>query len=92
MVNDAEQYKQEDEKQRDRITAKNALESYAFNMKSTVEDEKLKDKISEDDKKSITEKCTEVINWLDTNQVIILTYFKYVFVKIFPYLQGLALK
>ena len=69
MVNDAENYKAEDEKQRDRITAKNALESYAFNMKSTVEDEKLKDKITEEDKKSITEKCTDVINWLDTNQV-----------------------
>merc|ERR1712232_1088474 len=55
MVNDAETYKQEDEKQRDRITAKNGLESYAFNMKSSVEDEKVKDKISEDDKKKILE-------------------------------------
>jgi L1 cell adhesion molecule like protein len=37
-------------------------------MKSTVEDEKLKDKISEDDKKLITDKCNEVIDWLDKNQ------------------------
>merc|ERR1712107_75175 len=29
----------------DRIAAKNGLESYCFNMKSTIEDEKLKDKI-----------------------------------------------
>lgn len=42
MVKEAEQYKQDDDKQRDRISAKNGLESYAFNMKSTVEDEKLK--------------------------------------------------
>jgi len=67
MVNDAEKYKAEDEKQRDRIGAKNGLESYAFQMKSTVEDEKLKDKISEDDKKSITDKCDEIIKWLDAN-------------------------
>merc|ERR1712198_810698 len=69
MVQDAEKYKGEDEKQRERISSKNQLESYAFNMKSTVEDEKFKDKISEDDKKSITDKCNEVIAWLDSNQM-----------------------
>lgn len=69
MVNDAEKYKVEDDKQKDRITAKNQLESYSFNMKSTVEDENLKDKISEEDKKSIVDKCTEVISWLDSNQL-----------------------
>ncbi len=69
MVNEAENYKAEDEKQKDRIQAKNGLESYAFNMKSTVEDEKLKDKISEDDKKTITDKCNDVISWLDSNQL-----------------------
>ena len=37
-------------------------------MKSTVEDEKLKDKITEDDKKKIIDKCNEVIGWLDNNQ------------------------
>merc|ERR1712137_277497 len=68
MVNDAEKYKNEDEAQKDRITAKNALESYAFQMKSTIEDEKLKDKISEEDKKAILDKCTEAISWLDANQ------------------------
>merc|ERR1712038_1539072 len=69
MVNDAEKYKQQDEDQRTRITAKNALESYAFNMKSTVEDEKFKGKISDDDKKTILDKCNEVISWLDSNQM-----------------------
>lgn len=70
MVKNAEQYKEEDEKQRDRVTAKNSLESYAFNMKATVEDEKLKDKISAEDKQKILDKCNEVIRWLDSNQVI----------------------
>ena len=46
MVAEAEKYKADDEKQKDRISAKNALESYAFNIKQTIEDEKLKDKIS----------------------------------------------
>lgn len=69
MVQEAEQFKAEDEAQRDKVTAKNSLESLAFNMKSTVEDEKLQDKISPEDKKTIVDKCNEVIAWLDRNQV-----------------------
>jgi len=69
MVKEADQYKQEDDKQRDRIHAKNGLESYAFNMKSTVEDEKLKDKMSESDRKIILDKCQDIIRWLDSNQL-----------------------
>lgn len=69
MVNEAERYKQEDDKQRENITAKNALESYCFNMKSAVEDEKLKGKINEADKQKVLEKCNEVIAWLDANQL-----------------------
>jgi len=69
MVRDAEQYKDEDNKQKDRISAKNSLESYAFNMKSTVEDEKLKDKISADDKQKILDKCSETLKWIDSNQL-----------------------
>ncbi|MCP4542508.1 MAG: Hsp70 family protein [Chloroflexi bacterium] len=42
MVKDAEDYKAEDDKQHDHIGAKNSLELYAFNMKSTVEDDKIK--------------------------------------------------
>lgn len=69
MVQEADQYKSEDEAQRDKIAAKNSLESLAFNMKSTAEDEKLKDKISPEDKQKILDKCNEVISWLDKNQV-----------------------
>ena len=60
MVNDAEKFKAHDEKQKERISAKNGLESYCFNMKTTLDEEKVKDKISEDDMKKITDKCDEV--------------------------------
>ncbi|ESP02894.1 hypothetical protein LOTGIDRAFT_177837 [Lottia gigantea] len=69
MVAEAEKYKNEDENQRTRIAAKNSLEGYAFNMKTTVEDEKMKDKISEEDKKVIIDKCNDVIAWMDSNQL-----------------------
>jgi L1 cell adhesion molecule like protein len=69
MVNDAEKFKAEDEVQKERIAAKNGLESYCFNMKATIDDEKVKDKISEADKKAINDKCDEAIKWLDGNQL-----------------------
>jgi heat shock 70kDa protein 1/2/6/8 len=69
MVNEAEKYRSEDEKQKETISAKNALESYCFNMKATMEDDKLKDKISESEKKTIMDKCSETIKWLDANQM-----------------------
>merc|ERR1719228_3119074 len=37
MVSDAEKFKAEDDKQKERISAKNGLESYCFNIKSTIE-------------------------------------------------------
>jgi len=69
MVNDAEKFKAEDEVQKERIAAKNGLESYCFNMKATIDDEKVKDKISDADKKAINDKCDEAIKWLDGNQL-----------------------
>merc|ERR1712047_140801 len=69
MVNDAEKFKAEDEKQKERIAAKNGLESYCFNMKSTMDDEILKAKISEE-KKTINSKCDEALKWLESNQLV----------------------
>ncbi|KAH0513169.1 Heat shock cognate 71 kDa protein [Microtus ochrogaster] len=68
MVQEAEKYKAEDEKQGDKVSSKNSLESYAFNMKATVEDEKLQGKINDGDKQKILDKCNEIISWLDKNQ------------------------
>ncbi|KAJ6225794.1 hypothetical protein RDWZM_004339 [Blomia tropicalis] len=69
MVRDAEQFKEEDEKQRDRISSKNQLESYAYSIKNTIEDEALKSKISDSDRKNILEKINATIAWLDNNQL-----------------------
>uniref|UniRef100_A0A1B0CZH4 Heat shock 70 kDa protein cognate 4 n=1 Tax=Phlebotomus papatasi TaxID=29031 RepID=A0A1B0CZH4_PHLPP len=77
MVNDAEKYRNEDEKQREKITAKNALESYCFHMKNTIEDQNIKDKISDSDRQTILDKCNETIAWLDSNQTAEKDEFEY---------------
>merc|ERR1712240_295972 len=46
MVNDAEKFKDEDDKQKDRISAKNGLESYIFNLKSSLDNDQIKSKLS----------------------------------------------
>ncbi|CAF1054324.1 unnamed protein product [Didymodactylos carnosus] len=69
MVSDAEKYKKEDEVQRDRITAKNSLESYCFNMKTTMSDDKLAGKISDGDKAKVTSTIDDALKWLEANQL-----------------------
>ncbi|XP_075679487.1 LOW QUALITY PROTEIN: heat shock cognate 71 kDa protein-like [Dermatophagoides pteronyssinus] len=67
MVKEAESYKDEDDKQRERIAAKNSLEGYAFQMKATLDEEAIKSKVSEEDRKKILDKVDEVLKWLDAN-------------------------
>ena len=68
MVNESEKFKADDEKQKERIDAKNGLESYCFNMKSTIEDSNIKDKLDDSERKMISDKCNETISWLERNQ------------------------
>ena len=68
MVADAEKFKSEDDQQRSRIEAKNSLESYVFNMKSSVEEPNVASKLSDSDKETVINKCKEVLDWLDSNQ------------------------
>ena len=67
MVDDAEKFKDEDENHRKKTEARNGLENYVYNLKNTLSDEKLVDKITEDDKTTLTGKCEETVSWLDAN-------------------------
>lgn len=67
MVNEAEKYRDEDEKQRDRISARNSLEGYCFSIKQTLEDDKLKDKVDAGDKATVLAKIEETQKWMDAN-------------------------
>lgn len=66
MLAEAEKYRDEDEKQQKRILARNQLEGYIFGCKQAV-DEAPADKLTEDDKKAVRDKCTTDLAWLDTN-------------------------
>lgn len=65
MVNEAEKYKEEDDKQRQRIAARNQLESYVYTVKQAAEE--TGDKLQSDDKETISRVCSETVSWLDKN-------------------------
>ena len=65
MVADAEKYKEEDDVQRERITARNGLENYAFTIQNTIREHG--DKLSTEDKQLVEGKVKETLDWLDRN-------------------------
>lgn len=69
MINDAEKFADEDKKLKERVDAKNELESYAYSLKNQVNDkEKLGAKLSEDDKSKVIEALDDAISWLEGHQ------------------------
>lgn len=69
MVKDAEKFAEEDKKLKEKVEAKNELESYAYSMKSQVGDkEKLGAKLSDEEKEKIEAIIEEKIKWLESNQ------------------------
>merc|ERR1711872_168997 len=69
MVSEAEKYKEEDDKNKQKIEAKNGLENYCYSMKNTLQEEKLKDKFEAGDSEKITKAVEETLEWLEKNQL-----------------------
>ncbi|CAK0784735.1 Luminal-binding protein 3 [Coccomyxa viridis] len=67
MVQEAEEFAEQDKAVKAKVDARNALETYCYNMKQTIED-KLGDKLDEDDKEKVKTAVDEALEWLDDNQ------------------------
>merc|ERR1712188_217282 len=70
MVQEAEEFQEEDKKVREKIEARNQLENYVYSMKNTLSDSEkgVADKIGDDDKEAIEKALGEANEWLDDNQ------------------------
>ncbi|KAJ4751371.1 heat shock protein 70 [Rhynchospora pubera] len=69
MIREAEEFAEEDKKLKEKIDAKNSLETYVYNIKNTVTDkDKLADKLESEEKEKIEEAVKEALEWLDDNQ------------------------
>lgn len=67
MINEAKQYEAEDEKQRQRIAARNQLEHYIFSVKQALNEDN--GKLSEQDRKQALEMCEQTLQWIDNNSL-----------------------
>ena len=67
MVRDAEKFKAEDEENRKKIESKNSLENYAYQLKNTLNDEKVRDKFSEEDREALEKASSEALEWVDNH-------------------------
>jgi L1 cell adhesion molecule like protein len=61
LIQEPQKYKADNEKQRDKESSKNLLESCAFYMTTITEDEKLQGKINGEEKQKILDKYNEII-------------------------------
>ncbi|KAK0172072.1 hypothetical protein PV328_005440 [Microctonus aethiopoides] len=69
MIKDAEKFADEDKKLKERVEARNELESYAYSLKNQLGDkEKLGAKVSDEDKEKMEAAIDEKIKWLEENQ------------------------
>eukprot|EP00549_Striatella_unipunctata_P019151 CAMPEP_0118691372 /NCGR_PEP_ID=MMETSP0800-20121206/10644_1 /TAXON_ID=210618 ORGANISM="Striatella unipunctata, Strain CCMP2910" /NCGR_SAMPLE_ID=MMETSP0800 /ASSEMBLY_ACC=CAM_ASM_000638 /LENGTH=655 /DNA_ID=CAMNT_0006589145 /DNA_START=41 /DNA_END=2008 /DNA_ORIENTATION=+ len=66
MVREAEEYAEEDKKARERVEARNGLESYVYGLKNTL-DEDSSNKIPASEKKDLKDVIDETLEWMDEN-------------------------
>ncbi|XP_050675593.1 major heat shock 70 kDa protein Ba-like [Leptidea sinapis] len=67
MLAEAERYKEEDDRQRERVAARNKLESYVFNVRQAIDDAEAI--LSEQDKDIARRECDEALKWLENNSL-----------------------
>ncbi|KAM0949449.1 putative Heat shock protein 70 family [Dioscorea sansibarensis] len=68
MVREAEEFAEEDKKMKEKIDARNRLETFLYNMKNSIsDDEKLGKKLESDEKEKIEGVIKEGLEWMDEN-------------------------
>ncbi|CAI5515936.1 unnamed protein product [Closterium sp. Naga37s-1] len=69
MVHDAERYKEDDKQHKRKVEAKNLVESYAYNMRNRIQDDKIASKLKAGDRKKLEVVVQLTIEWLDKIQL-----------------------
>ena len=68
MIHDAEKFAEEDKKIKERVEARNELESYVYSLKNQIGDkEKLGAKLTDEDKEKIEAVIDEKVKWMEAN-------------------------
>ncbi|XP_043473277.1 heat shock protein 70 B2-like [Leptopilina heterotoma] len=65
MLAEAERYRDQDQQQREKVEARNKIESYVFTVKQAVQE--CGERLNDSEKKTVLDLCEETIRWLDNN-------------------------
>jgi L1 cell adhesion molecule like protein len=66
MVAEAEKYKEEDSKHKQKIDARNGFENYVYSVKSSASEPGMQEKLSETDRSAIEDACKASLEWLES--------------------------
>ncbi len=67
LYKESEIYKEQDQITKEKIESKNQLEQFCYSVRSTLIEEKLKDKFKAGEKEQIEKKLDETIQWMNSN-------------------------
>lgn len=68
MVTEASKYEAEDKAVMERVEARNQAEAYLYNSRNAVQDEKVKEKLGEEDRTAVEKVVKEGLEWLDEHR------------------------
>ena len=68
MVTEASKYEAEDKVVMERVEARNGAESYLYNARNSIGEEKVKETLSESDRYTVEATVKEGLEWLDANR------------------------
>jgi len=68
MVQEAEEFADEDKRTKERIDGRNSLESYCYRLKQSLDDEEKPLDLTDEDRDTVTDAVTQTLEWLDDNQ------------------------
>lgn len=66
MVAEAEKFKNEDEEMAQKIGAKNSFENYLYSVRTSANEEKLKEALGEDRSRELEDYVQEYLNWIES--------------------------
>jgi heat shock protein 5 len=67
MIQEAEQFAEEDQRIKERVDARNAFESYLYSLRSSTSSEGSSAKMAPEDKASVSDALKDGQSWLDSN-------------------------
>lgn len=67
MCEDAKKYEEEDNKLKEKIEARNSIESYIYNLKSSLCTEEIKNKLGKEKYKEMSNYIDKLTKWIDEN-------------------------